>query len=41
MRATANMLAPAHERRALIEKLLRELAKSGAVNVDGETVRIP
>jgi glyoxylase-like metal-dependent hydrolase (beta-lactamase superfamily II) len=40
MRAAADMLAPAHARRALIEKLLMELAKSGALKLDGETVLI-
>jgi glyoxylase-like metal-dependent hydrolase (beta-lactamase superfamily II) len=40
MRAAATMLAGAHERRALLEKLLAELARSGAVKLDGETVLI-
>jgi glyoxylase-like metal-dependent hydrolase (beta-lactamase superfamily II) len=38
MRAAANALAPAHEHGALLEKLIAELGKSGAVSVDGTTI---
>jgi glyoxylase-like metal-dependent hydrolase (beta-lactamase superfamily II) len=38
MRAAAEMLAPAAERRTLIEKIVGELARSGAVKVSGERV---
>jgi glyoxylase-like metal-dependent hydrolase (beta-lactamase superfamily II) len=39
MRAAANALAPAHERRTLLEKIVGELAKSGAVKVDGDMIQ--
>ncbi|SAK41227.1 Hydroxyacylglutathione hydrolase [Caballeronia hypogeia] len=38
MRAAADVLAPSHERRALVERIVGELARGGAVKVSGEMV---
>ncbi|SAK85301.1 MBL fold metallo-hydrolase [Caballeronia ptereochthonis] len=40
MRAAADALAPPGERRALLEKMIGELARGGSVTVDGETVSV-
>jgi hypothetical protein len=38
MRAAADALAPANERRRLIETIIGELARGGSVNVNGAMV---
>ena len=38
MRAAADMLAPVDERRTLLEKIVVELARGGALKMNGETV---
>jgi glyoxylase-like metal-dependent hydrolase (beta-lactamase superfamily II) len=41
MRAAADALAPAAERRRLVEKIVGELARGGSVKLNGETVSAP